>query len=140
MRPQSAKAKGRLLQQHVAKRLCALYNLEYTEDGHFNSRGMGQAGVDIQMSPTAKQLCPFDIECKNQKNIAMKDWIKQAEDNTKEGRMPLVVFKIQQKNFEDGTYCTLRFEDLLSLLNTSCDIAIEDAKCLSISNDRRDLR
>lgn len=112
MKTSSAKSKGRRLQQEVAKLLAEKYNLTHGVDEHFESRGMGQSGVDVGMSPTARKLCPFDIECKNKETISVWNDFKQAEDNTKEGRVPLLVFT---RNRAD-TYAMLKFEDLLKLI------------------------
>lgn len=64
MRVQSAKAKGRRLQQLVAQRL--LQAFPHLTDDDVRSIGMGQAGDDIQMSARAKEAIPYGFECKNQ--------------------------------------------------------------------------
>lgn len=112
MKTQSAKAKGRRLQQEVASSLAKRYDLTYGQDEDFSSRGMGQSGVDIAMSPLAKSMCPFDIEAKCQETWSIPEWWRQTIANTKEGRIPLLVIK---KNRHE-TLAILRFEDLLRLM------------------------
>ena len=89
MRPQSAKAKGRRLQQQVRDLILDLYP-ELTKDD-VRSTGMGQQGEDIQLSPKARELIPFQIECKNKREVAVINWLKQAA--THGNNIPIVVAK-----------------------------------------------
>lgn len=90
MRPQSAKAKGRRLQQQIRDLLLDIFP-ELTKDD-VRSTGMGQQGEDIQLSPKARQLIPFQIECKNKKEVAVINWLeKQAAEHGH--HIPLVVAK-----------------------------------------------
>jgi len=87
----SRKAKGRRLQQRVAKAFLHIFP-SLTELDLY-SLGMGQSGRDIFLSTAAEKLCRYDIECKNQESLNIWAALKQAEANTtKEGRVPLVVF------------------------------------------------
>ena len=56
------------------------------------STGMGQTGVDIQLSQAAKKQFPFAIECKNLKSIAVYKFYEQATENAGDLE-PLVVIK-----------------------------------------------
>jgi len=61
MTPQSAKQKGRLLQQWVRDKL-----LEYApelEPDDIKSTSMGAGGEDVQLSPAARKMYPYQIEC-----------------------------------------------------------------------------
>ena len=89
MRPQSAKAKGRRLQQQVRDLLLELFPELQPED--VRSTAMGQGGDDVQLSPAARALLPFNIECKNKKEVAVINWLKQAETHGKD--IPIVVAK-----------------------------------------------
>lgn len=90
MKPQSAKAKGRKLQQDTIK-LLNKYFFELEEDD-LRSTSMGAGGEDILMSPKAKKLIGLSIECKNQEKIAVYNWLDQAASNA--GRaVPVVVAK-----------------------------------------------
>lgn len=93
MRVSSAKAKGRRLQQKVRDFLRERYRDHGLEDGDIESIGMGQQGSDIVLSPAAKRLIPFDIECKNTEGFNRNSAINQSESNSTNGRIPLVVFK-----------------------------------------------
>lgn len=57
------------------------------------STGMGQSGEDVQLSPAARKLLPFCIECKNRDQIAVYGMLQQAIDNAKHGEIPLLVIK-----------------------------------------------
>ncbi len=58
----SAKSKGRSLQKLVCGLLLSkAYNLEPDD---ILSRGMGQNGEDVMLSPAARRQFPFWIECK----------------------------------------------------------------------------
>ena len=59
MRPQSAKAKGRRLQQWVREQLIEKLNV-HPED--IESRSMGAGGEDLIMARAARQKFPHSIE------------------------------------------------------------------------------
>ncbi len=63
MKPQSAKQKGRLLQQLVRDKLLDTFK-ELTHDD-VKSTSMGAGGADIQLSTAAKQVAPIAVECKS---------------------------------------------------------------------------
>jgi hypothetical protein len=81
MTPQSAKAKGRKLQQLVRDRLLAAFPA--LEPGDVRSTSMGNGGEDIQLSPAARKLIPFGIECKARaKGLKLLyDWLDQAAEH-----------------------------------------------------------
>lgn len=89
MKPQSAKNKGRKLQQWVVERLVETLNI-HPED--IESRSMGAGGEDIVMARAARQLFPYSIECKNQERLNIWSAYKQAEEN-KGNYEPIVVIK-----------------------------------------------
>ena len=98
MRPQSAKAKGRRLQQWVRDQLIEQLEV-HPED--IESRSMGAGGEDLIMARDARSKFPFSIECKNQENLNIWDAYDQACANSgdyepivfikKNGKKPLVV-------------------------------------------------
>jgi hypothetical protein len=110
MTPQSAKAKGRRLQQEVADNLVAACG-GVLELDDIRSTSMGAGGEDILLSPLARKIYPFNIECKNVEKINIWAAIKQAEEHGKYN--PLVCFK---RNGEE-IYVTLKLQDLLDLYN-----------------------
>ena len=89
MKPQSAKAKGRRLQQMIRDLLLHL-NPELQPDD-IRSTAMGQGGEDIQLSPYARTFLPFQIECKNKKEVAVINWLEQAKEHG--NHVPIVVAK-----------------------------------------------
>jgi hypothetical protein len=52
---------------------------------------MGQSGEDVQLSPAARKLFPYQIECKNKDKTAVHTWYDQCKEHgTHE---PLLVIK-----------------------------------------------
>ena len=89
MKTQSAKAKGRKLQQWFTKLLVDVLGLD-EED--MESRPMGSQGEDIIMGKLSRSRFPYSIECKNQEAVKVWKAYAQAEENCK-GYEPLVVIK-----------------------------------------------
>lgn len=89
MKPRSAKAKGRNLQNWVAEQLRLLFNLPKTD---VKPAIMGEKGEDIKLSEKARTLFPFSIECKNLASIAIYKHYQQAEENAGDHE-PLLVIK-----------------------------------------------
>lgn len=73
---------------------------------------MGAQGVDVQLSEAARNVFPFDTECKSRASIAVYPYFQQAAENTSEGRKPLLVIK--QNHSEP--LAVLRLDDLLEIL------------------------
>jgi hypothetical protein len=86
----SAKAKGRRLQQWVAQWVGIITGLPVGVDEDISSREMGQAGMDIRLSPKARKLFPYAIECKNSERWSIPEWWNQARHNAG-GLEPLLV-------------------------------------------------
>jgi len=115
MNTRSSKNKGQRLQKEVVTTLRNKYGYDkgLTDfEGDIQANPMGNSGVDIKLSPTANKTIPFDIECKNTEKASVWQWIKQAETNTKPGRVPLVVFRRNRSK----TYAIIDFERLLNLI------------------------
>tara|TARA_B110000046_G_scaffold171046_1_gene191490 strand:- start:25 stop:513 length:489 start_codon:yes stop_codon:yes gene_type:complete len=110
MRTQSCKAKGRRLQQLIARDLLAMYP-HLTEDD-IRSTSMGAPGEDIQLSQAAQQTIPFSFEAKNQERVNIWAAIEQALGNTRKTRTPCVVIK--KNNVKP--FAVVPWETLLSLL------------------------
>lgn len=110
MRPQSAKQKGRRLQQSVRDKF-----LKYApelESKDIRSVPMGVSGEDLWMSPKAEEIYPYSVECKNVERLNIWDAIKQAEiEAKKNGKKPLVAFT---RNKEE-TYVAITIEEFLEL-------------------------
>jgi len=112
MKPQSAKAKGRKLQQWMRDKLIEELDI-HPED--IESRSMGAGGEDLIMARAARQNFPFSIECKNVEKLNVWDSYEQASANSgkhepllvmkKNGKKPLVVLDAES------------FIKLISLMN-----------------------
>ena len=89
MKPQSAKAKGRRLQQQFRELLIEELGI-HPED--MESRSMGAGGEDLIMARAARQKFPYSIECKNVEKLNVWEAYKQAEENSKDYE-PVVVMK-----------------------------------------------
>ena len=108
--PASRKAKGRRLQQAVRQDLVDRLGID---PGDILSTAMGQSGCDLYLSPAARSVFPFGVECKAQERIALSEWWQQCARNAEaEGLVPLLVFK---RNREEPL-AVLRWSDLLALL------------------------
>jgi hypothetical protein len=98
MKVQSAKSKGRRLQQWMRDKLIEHLNI-HPED--IESRSMGAGGEDLIMARAARKSFPHSIECKNVEKLNVWDAYEQAQANSgdyepvlvmkKNGKKPLVV-------------------------------------------------
>ena len=89
MRPSSAKAKARALQQWVVDKLIELLGF-VPED--LESRPMGSNGEDIIMGVQSRKQFPYSIECKNQEAVNVWKAYEQSQENCKDYE-PLVIIK-----------------------------------------------
>jgi len=97
---QSAKAKGRHLQQYVCAKISEITGYEWGSSGDdkaIESRPMGQKGMDIRMESQVRELFPFSVECKFQESWAVHGWVEQAKDNQMKGTDWLLVCKRSRK-------------------------------------------
>ena len=111
MKPRSAKNKGKRLQNKIRD---LILEKKYTqlEPDDVRSITMGDSGEDILLSPAARKVFPFSVECKNQEKLNIWDALDQAEGNSGK-HIPLVIFKRNRSK----TYAVLEFEELLQLLD-----------------------
>ena len=110
MKPRSAKNKGKRQQNKI--RDLILEKFDSLEKVDVRSITMGDSGEDILLSPAARRLFPFSVECKNQEKLNIWSSIEQAEENSG-NHAPLVIFKRNRTK----TYAVLEFDKLLELLN-----------------------
>jgi aromatic ring-opening dioxygenase catalytic subunit (LigB family) len=89
VKPQSAKNKGRILQKLVRDKLLAVFPSLAQDD--VRSTSMGAGGEDILLSPAARKLVPYQIECKNKATSAIHTMYNQAKEHG--NYEPLVVIK-----------------------------------------------
>ena len=109
MKTSVKKAKGRRLQQWVVAQVLRLFPSLTPDD--VRSTPMGAHGVDVQLSTAAKELFPYDIECKNWeafKNVYKA--MEQAEYNST--LTPVVVIKSNHKT----PLVVMRWEDFEYLM------------------------
>lgn len=98
MKTQSAKAKGRKLQQWIRDQLIEQLGV-HPED--VESRSMGASGEDLIMARAAREKFPYSIECKNVEKLNVWEAYEQAGSNSgnyepivvmkKNGKKPLIV-------------------------------------------------
>lgn len=112
MKPSSAKAKGRRLQQEVADALVAACP-GVLEPDDVRSTSMGAPGEDILLSPLARRIYPFSIECKNVEKLNIWQAIEQAKSQGP--YKPMVAFK---RNNEE-IYVAITLKDLLEVYRFS---------------------
>jgi len=90
MKSQSAKAKGRRLQQAV--RDAILEAFPDLEPDDVRSTSMGACGEDLLLSPLARRKFPYAVECGNQERINIWAKIEQAKAHAGDTLTPLLVF------------------------------------------------
>ena len=95
MKPQSAKSKGRKLQQWTRDLILKTWPSLKPDD--CRSTSMGASGEDVLLSPAARKLCPLSIECKNLQSMAFYKWYDQAVANAPKKTEPVVVAKANHK-------------------------------------------
>ena len=117
MKPASAKAKGRLMQNWVADRI-RYWNPELHKDD-VRSTPMGVTGEDVQLSPAARERFPYQIECKSKKTYsAYKDYEQACGHGECE---PVVMVKINGKK----PLAIMDAEHFISLVRTLHDSLTE---------------
>lgn len=79
MKTRSAKNKGKRLQNLLRDEILKKYPTLEMDD--VKSTTMGESGEDVQLSPAARKLFPFSVECKNNKKFALYKIMEQAESN-----------------------------------------------------------
>ena len=92
MTPRGAKAKGRSFQQFVRDKLLELF--PQLEPDDVRSTAMGQSGEDIQLSPAARKLIPYNIECKSKARSQVHTYYEQAKSHGK--HEPVVIVKMDR--------------------------------------------
>jgi|TARA_B100000029_G_scaffold507690_1_gene592896 hypothetical protein len=110
MKTQSAKGKGRRLQQWVRDMLIEVLDV-HPED--IESRSMGAGGEDLIMARAARERFPHSIECKNVERLNVWDAYEQACANAGQHE-PIVVMKKNRKNpliVVDAEYFIRLFEN-----------------------------
>ena len=112
MKAQSAKAKGRRLQQWVRDQLIEQLDV-HPED--IESRSMGAGGEDLIMARAARQKFPYSIECKKVEKLNIWEAYSPATANSGNYEPICVIKKNNEKPLVvlDAEY----FIDLCSKIN-----------------------
>lgn len=121
----SRKAKGRNLQQYVAKRISDITGIPWGKDECIASREMGQTGTDVRLIGEAKKIFPFSIECKYQETWSVPAWIKQAKENWKKSTGDWLLFVRKNRHEEivimDAEAFFKIYEEYLKLKEKACE-------------------
>tara|TARA_R100000541_G_scaffold50206_2_gene57466 strand:+ start:884 stop:1219 length:336 start_codon:yes stop_codon:yes gene_type:complete len=110
MKSRSAKNKGKRLQNNVRDLILEKFN--QLEEDDVRSITMGDSGEDILLSPAARKLFPFSVECKNQEKLNIWSSLEQTETNAGK-HTPLLIFKRNRSK----TYAVLQLDDLMEMLD-----------------------
>ena len=110
MRSRSRKNKGKRLQNKVRDILLEAF--QDLEQDDIRSAIMGESGEDIKLSPAARKLIPYSIECKNQEKLNIWEALSQAEENSGVST-PVLIFKRNRSK----TYVTIELEEFIKLIN-----------------------
>ena len=110
MKPRSAKNKGKRLQNKIRDLILEKFNTLEQDD--VRSITMGDSGEDILLSPAARRLFPFSVECKNQEKLNIWDSLSQAEENAGDYN-PVLIFKRNRSK----TYAVINIEKFIELIN-----------------------
>ena len=113
MKPQSAKAKGKILESYVAEQI----RVKGLDPKAYPSHGSGSSPTEKGDIWTSMMILGQNagIECKNQKTLAIPDWWRQTQKLQSLGREPVLVYKIPNAPFEN-TLCTIYLDTLLELI------------------------
>lgn len=91
MKPASAKAKGRALQNWIVEQLqTTFYTLDHDD---IKPAIMGESGADIKLSPAARKEIPYKFEAKNQERVNVWKSYEQAQGHEGSGEAVVVIKK-----------------------------------------------
>lgn len=110
MKTSSAKAKGRRLQTEVQTKLVEKFATLEPDDVRVAI--MGESGEDLKLSPAARRVFPYSIECKNVEKLNIWGALEQAESNSGKHE-PLLIFKRNRSKI----YVALEFDHFLKLVS-----------------------
>ena len=109
--PRSRKSKGAKFQNEIRDLLLEKFS-DQLEPDDIKTAVMGESGTDIKLSPAAQKLFQFAVEAKRCEKIALRQWWKQAKENSNDKLKPLVITK---QNREEALVI-LSLQDFLDLL------------------------
>jgi len=112
MKTQSAKAKGRKLQQWTAEQILQTY--PHLESDDVRSTSMGVSGSDVQLSPLARKSFSYDVECKSLARVGVYRFVDQC--NNRGDAQPLVIVK-ENRRRPLAVLDAEHFFELLTMVN-----------------------
>ena len=126
-RGRSSKQKGATYERTVASIFKDKLDIELTrtpQSGGFakSSEKAGDYRGDIVCIEDNVDF-KLSVECKNQKTWSLPAWLRQAEEDTPEGKIPIVVFHRNQMNKdgkriqEAGDFISMSLEDFLDVVD-----------------------
>lgn len=110
MKPASAKNKGRKGQQYVRDKIYEKF--PELEEGDVESRSMGANGTDIMLSPKAKKLFPYSVECKTIRAFVGNTYLAQSDANKVKGTTAIAIVKANHK----PPVVVIKLDDFMELL------------------------
>ena len=111
MTPRGSKAKGRTFQQYVRDVLLKAFPSLEPDD--VRSTAMGQSGEDIQLSPAARKLIPYNIECKSKARSQVHTYYEQAKSHGQ--YEPIVIVKMDR----DIPLAVVSLDHFMTLINNN---------------------
>lgn len=127
-RGRGSKRKGANYERKVAKLFKEKHNVDLVrtpQSGGFAKKSNKASDFrgDITCLDETKDFL-LHIECKSQKTLKIRDWLEQAQSDCPNGKIPLVVYHLEQVIKDgkvirkSGEYVTLKLSDLLDLVPT----------------------
>ena len=124
-RGRTSRNKGSSYERTIAKKFESAYGVKLVRtplSGGFskNSNKQDFKG-DIVCAEEGKDIM-LGIECKCQQSWSLPAWLKQTEEETPEGKVPIVVF---HKHGTSKDYVALSFDDFVKLVPKENVVAIK---------------
>ena len=112
MKSRSAKNKGQRLSKEVKNSLLEALSGLVSDDIIVTPSGV--PGEDLRLSPKARELFPYSVECKCQEKLNIWEALAQGEKNAG-NHIPVLIFRRNRSK----TYICLEFDKFLSNKNSS---------------------
>lgn len=118
MKPQSAKQKGKLLEDYIADEIIkrGLDN-RARRDGASGAGNREKSDIATNVMILGRNI---GIEAKNQKTLKIPEWWRQTEKLEKVGKEPILVFKLPNDRY-NNTLAVIRLDTLLDLIKYQKD-------------------
>lgn len=110
MKTSSAKAKGARLSKKVRELILKFFPSLEEDDIRITPSGVN--GPDLQLSPRAKSLFGYAVECKNVEKLNVWKALEQAEENKDVLTDPLLVFSRNRSK----EYAVIELEKFVELI------------------------